>query len=319
MIDKLEVRVPEGTSFTSEFDSLFITDQISLSSSRHYKIVGDLRPYEYNSILHYSCRHGERNHKLELVDAGFMTLDEMKEEVEQVFQVHAEKLPVMRLDLAVDVHGISVPWFAEHTRVRHKRWLARLGVIDTSEMGNREIQTLYYGKRPNVIRIYNKVEECRAQYRRIVRLMSPELTAPPFEKCFGVPEFGHTLTRVERQMGGGRIPSQLATVDDLRNCAAFNPFEGLEFISGGRPQPNPSHYTFMEYSAGMHLRHLAETEGMQAAISHITRHSNRNKKWALKKFGDFLPVPSDEDLTAERLFELFQQSIATQFCAHKMA
>jgi hypothetical protein len=30
----------------------------------------------------------------------------------------------------------------------------------------------------------------------------------------------------------------------------------------------------------------------------ISRHTKRNKKWALKKFGEFLPVPSDEDLTS---------------------
>ena len=75
----------------------------------------------------------------------------------------------------------------------------------------------------------------------------------------------------------------------------------------------------MEYSTGMHLRHLAETEGMQAAIAYITRHSKRNKKWALKKFRDFLPVPGNDDLTSERLFELFQRSIAAQFQAHKAA
>src|SRR6266446_1471864 len=145
----------------------------------------------------------------------------MKEDVEQVFQVDAEKLSIMRLDLAVDVPGISVSWFAEHTRVRHKRWLARLGVIDTSEMGNREIQTLYYGKRPNVIRIYNKVEEYRAQYQRILRRVPPGVTPPTFADLFRVFEFGHILTRVERQMGGGRIPAAVATVGDLRNCADF--------------------------------------------------------------------------------------------------
>jgi hypothetical protein len=319
VIDKLEVRVPEHTPFTSEFDSLFVGDGMKLSSSRHYKIVGDLRPYAYDAILHYCCRHGERNHKLELVDAGLMTLADMKGTIEQVFQVDAAQLSIMRLDLAVDVEGIGVPWFAEHTRVRHKRWLARLGVIDTSEMGNREIQTFYFGKRPNVFRIYNKLEEYRAQYRRIVRLMSPELTAPPFEECFGVPEFGHILTRVERQMGGGRIPGELATVGDLRNCAAFNPFDSLEFIARGSPEPSSDNYSFMEYSTGMHLRRIVETQGMQAAISYITRLSKRNKKWALKKFSDFLPAPSEGDLTGERLFELFQRSIAAQFQAHKAA
>jgi hypothetical protein len=75
----------------------------------------------------------------------------------------------------------------------------------------------------------------------------------------------------------------------------------------------------MDYLAGKQLRHLAETEGMQAAIAHITRYSKRNKTWALKKFAPFLPAPSKEDLTSERLFELFQQSVTAQFQAHKTA
>jgi hypothetical protein len=111
----------------------------------------------------------------------------------------------------------------------------------------------------------------------------------------------------------------LGTVDDLSNCAVFNPFEGLEFISGGSAEPNPDDYGFTDYLAGMQLRHMAEIEGMQAAIRHISRYSKRNKKWALEKFRDFLPVPGEADLTSERLFELYQRSIAVQFQAHKAA
>jgi hypothetical protein len=189
-----------------------------------------------------------------------MTLAGMRNNIQRVFEVDPETLSVMRLDLAVDVEGIGVPWFAEHTRVRYKRWLAELGVIDAVEMGNRRVQTLYYGKRPNVIRIYDKVEEYRVQYQRILRNVPPDIEPPTFEDCFRLPE-QRIVTRLERQMGGGRIPSELATVRDLRYCADFNPFDCLEFLSGGRPLPDPEDYSFMEYSTGMHLRHLAETQG----------------------------------------------------------
>ena len=320
MIDKLEVRISERAAFTSEFDSVFNTPDLKARPSLHYKFVADLRPFSYGLILHYSCRHGkERNHKLELVDVGLMTPAEIKREIEEVFEIDALDASIMRIDLAVDVEGISVPWFAEHTRVQFKRWLAKLEIIEAAAMGNREIQTLYFGKRPNVLRIYNKIEEYRMQYRRMVRLLGPDLAIPTFESCFGVPEFGRILTRVERQVAGSRIPAEIGTVRDLQNCAAFNPFERVQFISGGQPEPNPNDYTFMEYLAGMQLRHLAETQGMQAAIAYITRHSKRNKKWALKKFADFLPAPSERDLTGERLFELFQRSVALQFSAHRAA
>jgi hypothetical protein len=181
------VRIPERALFTNDFKSIFIG--LKLTASRHYKLVVDLRPYSYNSILHYGCRHGkERNHKLELVDTGVMTLAEMKADIERVFLGDAGKLSIMRLDLAVDIEGIGLPWFAEHIRVQYKRWLARLGVIDAAEMGSREIQTLYFGKRPNVIRIYNKLEEYRAQYQRMLRRVPPGAAAPTFEECFHVPD-----------------------------------------------------------------------------------------------------------------------------------
>jgi hypothetical protein len=315
MIDKLDVRILEGTSLTGEVDLLLMDSSVRKISSRHYKFVTDLRPHSYNLILHYSCRHGdEHNHKLELTDVGEMTLERMAGEIQQVFNVNAYQLPIMRLDLAVDVSGIGVPWFAEHLRVAQKRWMANLGVVEFVEMGKREIQTLYYGKRPNLIRIYNKLEEYHAEYQRISRaLVKSGLPIPTFEHCFGMPDSGHILTRVERQMGGGRVPKELATVNDLKKCAAFNPFGQLEFISRGTTEPDPSKYTFMEYSTGKHLQHLVTTQGMQAAIAYITRHTKRNKAWALRKFADFLPVPSAEDLTSERLYALFQTSIAKQF------
>ena len=311
MIDKLEVRVSAGTAFTSRFESLFLTAKFNFS--RHYMIVADLRPFAYDAILHYACRHGkERNHKVELVDTAGMSHLGMVKAIEEIFAVDANRLGVMRIDLAVDVPGVSVPWFAEHARIKYKRFLAKLGVVETAEMGDRQIQTLYYGKRPNVFRIYDKLQEYRIQFQRMLRQIASDIAPPTFEQCFGVPESGHILTRVERQFGGGRIPAELASVGDLVRCAAFNPFESLELVTGGSPEPSPLDYTFTDYCAGMHLRHIARTQGMQAAIAFVIRHSKRNKKWALDKFREFLPVARDSDITAERLFELFQRSVNAQ-------
>src|SRR5207253_2435537 len=110
VIDKLEVRVSSAAEFTKEFESLFLS--AALHQSRHYKIVTDLRAYGYDSILHYCCRYGkEHNHKLELVDTAAMTLADMAQEIESVFRVDTDELAIMRLDLAVDIQGIGVPWF----------------------------------------------------------------------------------------------------------------------------------------------------------------------------------------------------------------
>ncbi len=318
MIDKLEVRVSAGTAFTQRFKSLFLATKFN--PSRHYLMVADLRQYGYDAILHYGCKHGKQhNHKVELVDTSAMNHTAMLDAIQDIFAVDAKQLGVMRIDLAVDVPGISVPWFAEHARIKYKRFLARLGAMDMTEMGNRQIQTLYYGKRPNVFRIYDKVQEYRVQFQKMLRVIDPAIEPPTFEHCFGVPESGYILTRVERQFGGGKIPDQLSFVDDLMGCADFNPFEPLEIITGGSPEPNLSNYSFMDYCAGMHLRHIAETQGLQAAMSFITRTSKRNKAWALKKFREFLPIPTENDITAERLYELFQGSVNAQLHAQKDA
>jgi hypothetical protein len=320
MIDKLEIRIPTGTRLMPEVESLFF--KVPGRPSRHYLRVHDLRPYGYNAILHHTCLHGKPaeigqqgprgNHKLELIDTCMMSYPEIVAEIEYVFRTNAERLSIMRLDLAVDVEGISVGWFAENTRVARKRWLARLGVLETAEMGNRELQTLYFGKRPNLIRIYNKVEESRVQFRRILREIGDSAVRPTFEEYFGFPETGKTVTRVERQMGGGRIPSVLGTVGQLIDCAEFNPFASIQFIGGGCPEPNAANYSFMDYCTGMHLRHLVQTEGMQSMLAFVTRRSKRNRGWAMKKFKDFLPVSSTSMLTEERLFQLFRESTQAQ-------
>lgn len=241
-----------------------------------------------------------------------MSYAEIVAEIEYVFRTNADRLSIMRLDLAVDIEGISVRWFAENTRVARKRWLARLGVFETAEMGTRELQTLYFGKRPNLIRIYNKVEESRVQFRRILREIGGSAVPPTFEEYFGFPETGKIVTRVERQMGGGRIPSALGTVGQLIDCAEFNPFESIEFVGSGCPEPNPATYSFMDYCTGMYLRHLAQTEGMQAMLAFVTRNSKRNRGWAMKKFGDFLPARNENTFNEDRLLQLFRESTHAQ-------
>ena len=74
MIDKLDLRIPARTSLTPEFRAVLPT--LPFRHSSHYKFTADLRDFLLNGILHYACRHGkERNHKLELIDTGVMTLE----------------------------------------------------------------------------------------------------------------------------------------------------------------------------------------------------------------------------------------------------
>jgi hypothetical protein len=119
------------------------------------------------------CRHGEPNHKVELLDSGKRSFDFLLSEIERIFDVYPSECGVMRVDCAADVPGIGVLWFHQRARVRWKQFANEIGELTLerenassslySQMGKREIQTLYFGKRPNCYRIYDKPAEWRAE------------------------------------------------------------------------------------------------------------------------------------------------------------
>lgn len=323
MIDKLAVRIQASAKMTQAFRSLYTKllyrsriNRSTFHRSQHYASVADLRLVGIDAILHMHCTHGEeRNHKLELIDTGEKSYSEMISLIESLFNVDARKLGVMRLDLAADVSGVSVAWFHAHTRIKYKRLQASLGSLPVMEIGKRSIETLYYGKRPNLFRIYDKLNEYHTQYKKEVRALqkiNPDVTPPTFEERFRISENVYVLTRVEREMGGGRIPDQLKTVGDLANCPKFEPFDRLEFVTMGTPEPDPKNYSFTDWAAGMYLREKAEREGMQTVLGFIRRQSNRNTGWALKKFGPFLPAQGDTALTYGQLQRLYVESVSAQ-------
>lgn len=300
MIDNLDVRVPPDAPYHPDFSRLYSRIHHDSSNSpfrrsRHYLLVGDLRPYGYDVILNLHCLRGRLGyHKVELLDTGRMTFAGMVNEIERIFEVDATKLEVMRIDLAADVPGIPVKWFQERMKARYKQVFAAVGSTHFVEIGKREIQTLYFGKRPNLFRIYDKIAEYKFQYEQLQR--KSETPLPSFEEMFGVPESGYVLTRVERQYGGGKIPEKLSTVAKLKTVQHFCPFDALGIMDGGKAQPNPDDYTFETYLAGMYLRHMADEQGMQAVSRHIAKYSQRNQKWAHEKFRDFLPLENSNEM-----------------------
>ena len=153
----------------------------------------DFSEFGYDVILHNSARLAkEGNYKVELVETGCIGLSRMVREVEEIFDVDPESLAVMRVDLAADVFDIPVPSFAvEHCRVQYKRWVAGIGHIvdglEYSEMGMKRLETFYLGKRPNVVRIYDKVAEHKHQYKKLLRGVNPKgAEVPEFKEIFGI-------------------------------------------------------------------------------------------------------------------------------------
>lgn len=332
MIDKLDLRVPCDSPYHPDFNRLYSelhhdSSKSPFHRSRYYEVVGDLRPYGYDAILHMHCRWGKLgNHKLELVDTGEMTYAGMVNEIERIFEVDGTKLEIMRVDLAADVRDVPVTWFQHRVKATHKQRIADFGSAQFVEMGRGGIETLYFGTRPNLFRIYDKVAEYKHQYKQIERRWKSDLPLPKFEEFFGVPENGVVVTRVERQIAADKLPKILATpedpetkkqrraiVADLRNAANLQPFEPLQMFHGGKAEPSPEDYTFEHFCTGMYLRERAEREGMHATMRFISHHSNRNTRWALQKYRDFLPQEHpNETVDPNFLNELYRQSVTRQ-------
>jgi hypothetical protein len=327
MIDKVDVRVPSDAPYSRNFSALYKEIRSDpkgpFRPGRHYLASADLREYGHSVILHTHCLHGKRgDHKLELLDAGTMAYSQMVEEITRVFEIPTEDLRTMRVDLAADVPGVPVIWFEQHVRAKFKRWTADIGKIDSevqfSSMGKRGVETFYLGKRPNVFRIYNKIAEFRNQFSHqmasLRRNGENEIELPTFEELFGYPETGFVLTRVERQIGAGRVLEQIGTFGKLRDAAGFHPFEPLVFTDVGKPEPNPDHYDFSTYATGMFVRQLVQERGFHRAKQFLNQYSKRNANRILKRAADFLPS-DDISICSERLLEIYRESVSKQLAA----
>ncbi len=323
MIDKVEVRVPAQAQFSKEFGSLYRELRCSrvdpFRDSRHYTSAGDLRPFGYEAILHMGCTRDKKgNHKLELLDTGTMSYAGMHNEIERVFDLDARRLDLMRLDLAADVRAVPVEWFMRHVRARYKQWVCDIGQVDSeireyARMGRQQVQTFYLGKRPNCFRIYDKIAEYHHQYTQLTRRASDAAELPSFEEAYGYPERGVTLTRVERQMGGGRVPAHIDTFGKLKASAAFNPFERLDFLASGVQEPRIENYGLIQYAVGMWLRERAEDIGIHRLRALVNKHSGGHASRTFQEYREFLP--SEGGITAERLYAIYQESVGRQLAA----
>jgi len=322
MIDKLDLRIPRRTPFTSEFERIYselrAMDRGPFRAAKYYEYAGDLREYGFHSRLSQYCVMDKvGNHKLELIDVGEMTKANILNEITQIFDIEPRQLEIMRIDFAVDVPDLSVQWFRETVRVAHKRWRAAVtGDAFYSEMGNGNIQTLYFGKRPNLTRIYDKQAEYRHAYKTLVRNLGKGVEPPTFESLYGSVANGRILTRVERQIGG-RVPAQIATLADVFDHGAeFKPFAGIKIFEHVALPPKESDTSFETYCTGMYLRRMAEEDGMQALGSFISRNSKGNPAWAWGKYRPFLPSASPSlSLTNAALQTTFEQSLHRQLAA----
>ena len=171
MIDKIEAMIERGTYFRGELNELrrgSPWDAFSpmLRPSKYYKAVADLRPFGFDAMLHIDQkRYG--THKVEIFETGKKSMAEIQDTLERIVDCDPRGCRLGRIDLCADVHDVGLSWFREHAYVQYKQFIcahAKVVEAEQTEMGKKIYQTLYFGKRPSCVRIYDKVAERVAYY-----------------------------------------------------------------------------------------------------------------------------------------------------------
>ena len=320
MIDKLDLRIPYGSSLRAPVEAYIRWEPSETYSSRvrptlHYAGKADLRPIGIDAILHIQCKHGTRDSKLELLDADKKHYSKFVSLIDDVAEVNPDELGIMRIDLTADVRDITVPWLKSHIRFKFKRTANEYGQLLYGLVGHGEVETILAGSRPNVFRVYNKTKERQFQFRRMQRKVSEDAEPLEFEKEFGQKETD-ILTRTERQCGGSRIPPELATFGFLQNAPNFNPFSSLEIITSGQSTlPLPEECDGLEYYTGLGMHIEAQQSGMQEFRKKLNKQTKGNAARTLERYGRFFPDGAEAPTTVEQIIENFRQSTIEQLSA----
>jgi hypothetical protein len=271
MIDKIEAMIEPNTHLRGQLrvidwdaqrDDPFCS---TVRRSKFYNAVADLRPMGIDAMLHIDQKRYHTS-KIELFETGNKGMAEVQDTVERIVDCDPGGLRLGRIDLAADVRDVSLSWFREHTYVQSKQFIcahAKVVEDEQTEMGKKVYQTLYFGKRPSCVRIYDKVAERVAQFELIKRRTNglakkeyaeylntlkvgdhdffqwPQLPVMddwlsrelPRSKAASGSSFP-VVTRVENQFGG-RVPDNLHTMGEMRkNVRDFNPFEHMKLVQG---------------------------------------------------------------------------------------
>jgi hypothetical protein len=179
MYDTLEIPLKPAVSFSDriasfklavEFCSDPLKSEIPFHSNLYYRQVVDLRQVaEIDAMLHLNAKK-TGTHKIQIIEAGRKCRGEIADTIAEIVNGHPDLLGVSRVDSCVDIiDGPKVSWIAQSVRARCAQWQAELGSVELhdeagrtmawSEMGKREVQSMYMGKRPNCFRYYDKLAE----------------------------------------------------------------------------------------------------------------------------------------------------------------
>jgi hypothetical protein len=318
LIDKADLRVVAGTKFTPQFLNLehLVGDKL-WRPSKAYARAADFSEFGIPAILHYGCKLSKvPNHKIELLSTGDKPFSELRDTVAQIFQGDPEALAVVRADLTADVPGTTVHWFRDHTYFGYKRIVRELGEIppmSVQHVRHSQAQTLYGGKKPNQLRIYDKVGEEMHRYVSYVRKLQnqhrrsdtgwgmlsidgeqgwvSELEIPTFEQWSGRYHTGQILTRVERQCHGRDLAKlEITNFDSLRTADRIRPFTRLNFREDKDEFWGLSRdkWSMADWYIGDGMRRDVTALGLDRFIQELKRVRRTNWRRDFNKFEPFI-------------------------------
>jgi hypothetical protein len=113
VIDKADLRIPWGTDFSKEIREIVAQlrhGQVPpFRPSKFYSYVGDLREsHDIDAVLHLGYKYsrgGKANNKLEIIDAGKKTLNQMEATVSRVVDVNVDELQLMCFETMRDSYS----------------------------------------------------------------------------------------------------------------------------------------------------------------------------------------------------------------------
>jgi hypothetical protein len=321
VIDKLELRLPSGVYFRPQVRSAirevdFATNRTRVKPSQHYAGVLDLRSLGTDGLLHYRRKRdgASGNHKLELLDSGKRSYSELVFQIENVVDANIDPLEIMRIDLCVDIRDVPVQWFYARLRFAHKRLSREIGTLKHQSIGKSGLETISAGQRPNMFRVYDKVEECKMQLRKMQRRASKDADSLTLTSEFGIGE-SDIITRIERQHGGGRIPPSFARFGDLHHLPEYNPFQPLRIVTRDRfRQPSIAERGIDEWLKGTRLNELSHEMGMPKFMGWLGKHSGGNSARMMRKYKDYFETGSAR-VTVGSIFETYRNSVIKQLAA----
>lgn len=250
-----------------------------------YQEAYDMRALGLSATLNVMHRW-THSHSLEVIGCDRMALSEIRCIVEKVINSNPSSLRLLRLDLTADVADLGMEFIRGHMLVKAKRTYRGFEKVEFEE-GPRRLQTLYFGRGKDYIRVYDKMAQTVERGTPISRFSGS----------------GHTsIVRFERQL---RPPSRFAPLfADLNQCDQWCPFDQVRF-----PALVPVHdqAPLRAKIARAGIKAIIDEKGLLGARAYLHRESGGNAARLLRKY----LTPKDH-VAAPDLNLIFQESARRQ-------